>query len=54
MEDKLLDSLNNVRGSILEDENVIKTLENLKKEASIVVEEMKKSDVVMSEVTAIT
>ena len=46
--------MNNVRGSILEDENVIKTLENLKKEASIVVEEMKKSDVVMSEVTAIT
>ena len=54
MEDALLDSLNNVRGSILEDEHVIKTLETLKSEASIVVEEMKKSDSIMSEVTAIT
>jgi len=33
LEDKLLDSLNNVKGSILEDENVIKTLEKLKSEA---------------------
>jgi dynein heavy chain 1 len=33
LEDSLLDALNNVRGSILEDEAVIKTLEKLKKEA---------------------
>jgi len=37
----LLDSLNNSRGSILEDEKVIQTLEKLKKEAAIVVSEMK-------------
>ncbi len=30
LEDGLLDSLNNVQGSILEDESVIKTMEKLK------------------------
>lgn len=41
LEDLLLDSLNNSHGSILEDEKVIQTLEKLKKESGIVIQEMK-------------
>ena len=54
LEDSLLDSLNNVRGSILEDESVIQTLEKLKKEAEIVMGEMKKADTIMGEVLSVT
>ena len=54
LEDSLLDSLNNVRGSILEDESVIQTLEKLKKEAEIVMGEMRKADTIMGEVLSVT
>lgn len=54
LEDSLLDSLNNVRGSILEDESVIQTLEKLKREAEIVMGEMKKADTIMGEVLSVT
>ncbi|CAD8134930.1 unnamed protein product [Paramecium octaurelia] len=50
LEDQLLDSLNNSRGSILEDEKVIQTLEKLKKEAAVIVQEMKQADTIMNEV----
>ena len=36
LEDSLLDALSNTKGSILEDEKVINTLETLKKESTIV------------------
>jgi dynein heavy chain 1 len=54
LEDSLLDALNNVRGSILEDEAVIKTLEKLKKEAQEVMTEMRSADSIMNEVLAVT
>ena len=42
LEDSLLEALSNTKGSILEDEDVIKTLETLKKEATHVQGEMAK------------
>lgn len=54
LEDKLLDSLNNVQGSILENEQVITTLETLKNEATEVTKQMKESDKVMAEVQKVT
>lgn len=53
-EDDLLDKLNNVKGSILEDEDAINTLENLKKEASVVTKEMEESGHVLAEVESVT
>lgn len=53
-EDDLLDKLNNVKGSILEDEDAIQTLESLKKEAAIVTKEMKESGMVLEEVERTT
>lgn len=50
LEDKLLDSLSNVSGSILDNENVIATLETLKNEAMNVQKDIDSSDKVMLEV----
>jgi len=47
LEDSLLNSLNHAQGNILDNENVISTLETLKKEAAKVTAEMEKSEVVM-------
>lgn len=44
LEDSLLEALSNTKGSILEDEDVIKTLETLKKEATHVQGEMAKQE----------
>ena len=54
LEDSLLEALNNVQGSILEDEQVIKTLEKLKQEAAHVTQEMRQSESIMGEVLAVT
>lgn len=54
LEDQLLDSLNNVQGSILENDQVIATLETLKNEATEVTKQMKESDKVMAEVQKVT
>jgi dynein heavy chain 1 len=54
LEEKLLEALSNVEGSILESESVITTLEKLKNEASKITEEMKKSNQIMAEVENVT
>eukprot|EP01015_Nassula_variabilis_P036963 TRINITY_DN967_c0_g2_i6.p1 TRINITY_DN967_c0_g2~~TRINITY_DN967_c0_g2_i6.p1 ORF type:complete len:1103 (-),score=250.87 TRINITY_DN967_c0_g2_i6:90-3398(-) len=54
LEDSLLDALSNVQGNILDNEQVISTLETLKMESGKVQEEMAKSDKVMEEVTTVT
>ncbi|KAK8797138.1 hypothetical protein WA158_004348 [Blastocystis sp. Blastoise] len=47
LEDKLLDALNNLKGNILENDVVMNTLENLKKESGEIAEKMKQADSIM-------
>jgi len=54
LEDSLLDALNKSEGNILENNNLINTLETLKKEASYVNEEIKKSEETLLEVESVS
>ncbi|KAK2746366.1 hypothetical protein FQN57_003248 [Myotisia sp. PD_48] len=54
LEKRLLQALNESRGNILDDDNVIETLETLKKEAAEVSNKMIETDGVMTEVENIT
>jgi dynein heavy chain 1, cytosolic len=54
LEKRLLQSLNESRGNILDDDNVIETLETLKKEAADISMKMSSTEGVMSEVDEIT
>lgn len=54
LEKKLLHALNESRGNILDDDNVIETLETLKKEAAEISTKMNHTEGVMAEVDTIT
>ena len=54
LEKKLLQALNESRGNILDDDNVIETLETLKKEAAAISRKVAETDGVMAEVERIT
>ena len=54
LEDDLLNKLSNIEGNILDNEDMIKTLETLKTEAKKVMEDMSKSDQVLKEVEGVT
>mmetsp|Transcript_2191 Transcript_2191/g.1957 ORF Transcript_2191/g.1957 Transcript_2191/m.1957 type:complete len:354 (+) Transcript_2191:1782-2843(+) len=54
LEDSLLDALFNVTGNILDNQQVITTLQNLKDEATEVTKEMQQSNKVMEEVQNVT
>ncbi|KAJ6102543.1 hypothetical protein N7486_004970 [Penicillium sp. IBT 16267x] len=54
LEKRLLQALNESRGNILDDDNVIETLETLKKEAGEISKKMSETEGVMSEVETIT
>jgi dynein heavy chain 1 len=54
LEDDLLNKLSNIKGNILDNEEMIKTLEVLKNEAKKVMEDMSKSDQVLKEVESVT
>lgn len=54
LEKRLLQALNESRGNILDDDNVIETLETLKKEAADISQKMSETDGVMTEVDNIT
>lgn len=54
LEDELLTRLSKSEGNILENEEMIASLENLKNKAGVVQEEMKQSDAVMVEVEKVT
>jgi len=54
LEDALLNALSNVTGNILDNIQVITTLETLKAEAAVVTKEMEESDRVMQEVQNVT
>lgn len=54
LEDSLLDALNKSEGNILENNALINTLETLKKEASYVNEEIKKSEETLMEVDTVS
>ncbi|KAJ5945842.1 hypothetical protein N7454_002681 [Penicillium verhagenii] len=54
LEKRLLQALNESRGNILDDDNVIETLETLKKEAAEISKKMSETEGVMSEVETIT
>ncbi|TQS39101.1 hypothetical protein Golomagni_00379 [Golovinomyces magnicellulatus] len=54
LEKQLLQALNESRGNILDDDKVIETLENLKKEAAEISTKMSKTEGVMAEVDEIT
>ena len=54
LEKKLLQALNESRGNILDDDNVIQTLETLKKEAAVISRKMSETEGVMAEVERIT
>jgi dynein heavy chain 1, cytosolic len=54
LEKQLLRALNESRGNILDDDNVIETLERLKKEAAVISRKMNETEGVMSEVEKIT
>ncbi|KAK0388532.1 hypothetical protein NLU13_4775 [Sarocladium strictum] len=54
LEKKLLQALNESRGNILDDDNVIETLETLKKEAGEISAKMSNTEGVMAEVEEIT
>lgn len=54
LEDSLLDALSNVKGNILDNEEVISKLEKLKSESAKVTEQMDQSDKVMNEVKIVT
>ncbi|KAI9891081.1 MAG: Dynein heavy chain, cytoplasmic [Vezdaea aestivalis] len=54
LEKRLLQALNESRGNILDDDNVIQTLETLKKEAAEISSKMSETEGVMTEVDEIT
>ncbi|KAL4887486.1 dynein heavy chain, N-terminal region 1-domain-containing protein [Aspergillus karnatakaensis] len=54
LEKRLLQALNESRGNILDDDNVIETLETLKKEAAEISTKMAETEGVMSEVEEVT
>ena len=54
LEKRLLQALNESRGNILDDDNVIETLETLKKEAADISKKMTETEGVMSEVDSVT
>ena len=54
LEKRLLQALNESRGNILDDDNVIQTLETLKKEAAVISRKVAETDGVMAEVERIT
>lgn len=54
LEKRLLQALNESRGNILDDDNVIETLETLKKEAGEISKKMAETEGVMSEVENVT
>lgn len=54
LEEKLLQALSNVRGNILDDDHVMSTLENLKKEADVISKEAAHTEEIMQEVIEVT
>jgi dynein heavy chain 1 len=54
LEKRLLQALNESRGNILDDDNVIETLETLKKEAAEISKKMEETEGVMAEVDSVT
>jgi len=54
LEKRLLQALNESRGNILDDDNVIHTLETLKKEAAVITKKVAETQGVMTEVERIT
>ncbi|XP_078728003.1 cytoplasmic dynein 1 heavy chain 1-like isoform X1 [Lampetra fluviatilis] len=54
LEKSLLQALNEVKGRILDDDTIITTLENLKREAAEVTRKVEETDVVMAEVEAVS
>ncbi|KAI9815391.1 MAG: hypothetical protein M1826_002067 [Phylliscum demangeonii] len=54
LERKLLQALNESRGNILDDDNLIESLEVLKREAAVISQKMAETEGVMAEVEAIT
>ena len=54
LEKRLLQALNESRGNILDDDNVIQTLETLKKEAAVITKKVAETEGVMAEVQRIT
>ena len=54
-EDQLLTELSKVEGkNILENEDMIQTLQNLKTQSSIIKEKMDQSDIVLQEINEVT
>ncbi|KAJ3389103.1 hypothetical protein HDU92_001163 [Lobulomyces angularis] len=54
LEKSLLQALNDSKGNILEDDNIITTLETLKREASEISSKVEETDVIMEEVEQVT
>ncbi|KAJ3107335.1 Cytoplasmic dynein 1 heavy chain 1, partial [Phlyctochytrium bullatum] len=54
LEKSLLQALNDSKGNILDDDNVISTLEKLKQEAAEVMKKVEDTDIVMQEVDSVT
>lgn len=54
LEKSLLQALSESKGNILDDDNVIETLETLKKEAAEVTQKVEETDTIMQEVEAVT
>lgn len=54
LEKSLLQALNEVKGRILDDDTIITTLENLKKEAAEVTRKVEETDIIMAEVEAVS
>uniref|UniRef100_A0A8C5Q446 AAA+ ATPase domain-containing protein n=1 Tax=Leptobrachium leishanense TaxID=445787 RepID=A0A8C5Q446_9ANUR len=54
LEKSLLQALNEVKGRILDDDTIITTLENLKKEAADVTRKVEETDVIMQEVETVS
>lgn len=49
-----MQALNEVKGRILDDDTIITTLENLKKEAAEVTRKVEETDIIMAEVEAVS
>lgn len=54
LEKSLLQALNEVKGRILDDDTIITTLENLKREAAEVTRKVEETDIVMQEVETVS
>ncbi|KAJ3176317.1 hypothetical protein HDU87_005359 [Geranomyces variabilis] len=54
LEQSLLDALNSSKGNILDDDNIISTLETLKQDAAEVTRKVEETDLVMQEVESVT